>query len=93
MWQNVGVIRSGPSLKLALKELQDYEAHTRTGEGAPQDCRLRNLLSVANIVASSALAREESRGAHYREDFPLRKDTRFSRHSIISKNHQVCFAD
>jgi L-aspartate oxidase len=93
MWQFVGVIRSGLSLRHALKELEECGAHSRPGDCTPHDLRLRNLLSVASVVTASALAREESRGAHYREDFPLRKDARFLKHSSISKNHAVCFTE
>ncbi|MBZ5552141.1 MAG: L-aspartate oxidase [Acidobacteriia bacterium] len=93
MWQFVGVIRSGLSLRHALKELEECEAHARPCDSTPHALRLRNLLSVASVVTASALAREESRGAHYREDFPLRKDARFLKHSSISKNHAVCFTE
>jgi L-aspartate oxidase len=93
MWQNVGVIRTGQNLRQALQELGEYETHSRPCDTPPHDLRLRNLLSVASVVTSSALAREESRGAHYREDFPLRKDARFSKHSSISKSRPVCFTD
>jgi succinate dehydrogenase/fumarate reductase flavoprotein subunit len=35
------------------------------------------------LVARSALAREESRGAHYRTDFPAHNDTKFLKHSVV----------
>lgn len=93
MWQNVGVIRSGPNLQQTLHELQQYESEVHGSEALHQELRLKNLLSVAMVVTASALAREESRGAHYREDFPLRKDPRFLKHSVITKNNSVNFAD
>ncbi|WP_255955649.1 succinate dehydrogenase flavoprotein subunit [Streptomyces odontomachi] len=43
---------------------------------------LGNLLDLADVMARSALAREESRGGHYREDFPNRDDDRFMRHTM-----------
>lgn len=91
MWDDVGVIRSGHNLREALQNLAGYESEVHASEAMKHDLRFRNLLSVANIVTASALAREESRGAHYREDFPLRKDPRFLKHSVISKNTQVTF--
>jgi L-aspartate oxidase len=93
MWQSVGVIRSGHTLRKALEHLQQFEGDAQSSHTLKHDLRLRNLLSLAGIVTSMALAREESRGAHYREDFPLRKDLRFLKHSIISKDKPVTFAD
>jgi L-aspartate oxidase len=49
-----------------------------------------NLLTVARIIHESALAREESRGAHYREDFPALGDKRL--HSYIRKSVGVRLA-
>lgn len=48
-----------------------------------QALELRNMLDVAGAVAAGALAREESRGAHQRLDFPQRDDERFLRHSLV----------
>jgi len=43
---------------------------------------LRNLLVVGGLILKSALARQESRGAHYRSDFPQRRDDLFLRHTL-----------
>jgi L-aspartate oxidase len=45
----------------------------------------RNLHTIASIIVASALGRQESRGAHYRNDFP-RKDA-IAQHSIIERGH------
>ena len=45
---------------------------------------LGNMLDVAQVIVASALAREESRGAHYRTDFPERDDTNLLQHTIAS---------
>lgn len=47
---------------------------------------LGSLLELAGIIAASALARQESRGAHFREDFPERDDTNWLRHTMIRKS-------
>lgn len=77
MWQNVGIIRSKRTLEQAkadierLQEQFQYENKCCTRE----EYELRNLLSVANLIIQFALIREESRGAHYRADFPDKKET------------------
>jgi len=46
---------------------------------------LDNLLCLANIIAQAALQRKESRGAHYRNDFPERRDE-FNHHTLVAMN-------
>ena len=75
MWERVGILRTRQSLARALSE---FEQIARAPLGAPS----RNFLTVATLVASAALWREESRGAHYRADFPSRDDERWRVHSI-----------
>lgn len=62
---------------------------------APKDTRcqheLHNLRLLGSLVCRSALAREESRGSHYRSDFPYRDDEAFLKHSLIAKNKDVSF--
>src|SRR5712692_2261756 len=90
MWQDVGIVRTGASLKRAIQRLEkisprvDHSHIRRAQEG--QNIHLASLL-----VAQSALAREESRGAHYRTDFPSHNDAKFLKHSIV-KGESVRFA-
>jgi fumarate reductase flavoprotein subunit len=80
MWQDVGVLRDATGLQRAIDELARIERELlATGVGhASRDfhmawhdwMNLRNLITVSRVIAVSALARENSRGAHYREDFP-----------------------
>ena len=46
---------------------------------------MNNLATIASLIAESALAREESRGAHFRNDFPTRNDEIFARHSVVHR--------
>jgi succinate dehydrogenase / fumarate reductase flavoprotein subunit len=55
------------------------------------DRELNNLHALGSLVARSALARDESRGSHYRSDFPYRDDDDFQKHSVISKDRDVSF--
>jgi succinate dehydrogenase/fumarate reductase flavoprotein subunit len=50
-----------------------------------------SLASVARAILCSALARQESRGAHFRNDFPQRDDARFLKHSLCAKDGSVRF--
>jgi succinate dehydrogenase / fumarate reductase flavoprotein subunit/fumarate reductase flavoprotein subunit len=79
MWESVGIVRSEAKLKTALAELETLAARCR-GIAVPggrrfnltwqQALDLRNLLPMSHFIATAAHARQDSRGAHYREDFP-----------------------
>jgi L-aspartate oxidase len=79
MWERVGILRSRPSMERALREFGQIAQ-------APLRPAPRNFLTVATLIARSALWREESRGGHYRLDFPQRDDARWQVHSIIRKD-------
>jgi L-aspartate oxidase len=79
MWERVGILRARASLERALTEFEQIAR-------APLSPAPRNFVTVANIIARSALWREESRGGHYRLDFPARDDKRWRVHSIIRKD-------
>ena len=64
-WEKVGVVRDGAGLTAALSELDRLAARHPQASG-----EARNLLGVGRLVAAAALARRESRGGHYRSDFP-----------------------
>ncbi len=79
MWEHVGLIRGGEGLKLALSEIEDVARRldavaVRGGSAynlAWQDwLNLENQATAAWLIARSALERTESRGSHYRRDFP-----------------------
>jgi L-aspartate oxidase len=82
MWEDVGVVRDGAGLERALRRLRSLAA--RGGEGGAQrrGAEARNLLATAEAVTRLALWRRESRGAHFRSDFP-RKSRRYRRHSWL----------
>jgi L-aspartate oxidase len=73
-WAGLGLERDGPGLRDLLAFLESSRGETA---GAPADraaAETRNLLEVARAMARSALFREESRGAHFRTDFPAPRD-------------------
>ena len=82
MWDKAGIVRDGTGLRHAMEKLQGLErrtAHPRTRRAF----EARNILVSSLLVVRSALAREESRGGHYRTDFPAHDDVRFLKHSVV----------
>jgi L-aspartate oxidase len=83
MWEDVGIVRTAEALKRASAAILDLERQLRPGMPARAGLEARNLLFAGRLIAESALRREESRGSHYREDFPQTEGGR-GRHSIIA---------
>ncbi len=82
MWERVGILRNRESIKRALLEFEQISR-------APLARASRNFLNVATLIARSALWREESRGAHFRTDFPERDDEHWRVHSIVREGAEI----
>jgi len=80
-WEKCGILRSAEGLMQGIAQLT---------EAAPRSPEERNIRDVALLIARCALAREESRGAHYRTDYPTKSDA-FALHSVISRESDVTF--
>ena len=78
MWTSVGLFRDRAGLTDAVAVLE--HAAAAPYEGTPDGWRLRNLVTVARLIARAALRREESRGAHFRADIPERDDIHWKVH-------------
>jgi L-aspartate oxidase len=82
MWNDVGVVRTRAGLQKAVKTLEALApnvAHPKTRRGY----EAANIHLSALAVARSALAREESRGSHYRMEYPDHDDRKFLKHSVV----------
>jgi L-aspartate oxidase len=90
-WERCGILRSAQGLTEAVAALET----TQWNSGAPvsrQACELRSIHTVALLIARSAEARRESRGAHRRIDYPESLPS-FQKHSCVSKaSNGVTFA-
>jgi len=90
-----GLLRSASTLQNGLRAQAECEAglahFEKQGKRSRQLFEAQSLARVARAILSSAIAREESRGAHFRSDFPRRDDERFQRHSIYSSDGSVAF--
>ncbi|MEE4165674.1 MAG: FAD-binding protein [Desulfocapsaceae bacterium] len=93
MTNNVGVFRTEQSLKETIETLRELKKRSENSALACTDLRLNqeliqrweldNLISVAMVISQAALARTESRGAHFRDDYPERND-QFNYHTLAS---------
>jgi succinate dehydrogenase/fumarate reductase flavoprotein subunit len=94
MNEKVGLIRSGTGLQEALSQIQSLkDRYSKLRVKNPSKIynyeltsylELGSMLTLAEIVASAARARAESRGAHQRADFSERDDTNWKSHTLVS---------
>jgi succinate dehydrogenase / fumarate reductase flavoprotein subunit/fumarate reductase flavoprotein subunit len=95
MWERVGIVRSGEKLKQALDEIKSLAKRAQIMKAAgrrafnltwQQALDMRNMLTASELIARSALMREESRGAHYREDFAKSDDANWLKNIYLARN-------
>src|SRR5262249_54272189 len=84
MWQRVGIVRTRLEMTEALHQLQSA-GNRLPLPSSRRNCEARNIQTAALLITRSALARLESRGAHYRTDYPAHDDVRFKKHSIATE--------
>jgi succinate dehydrogenase / fumarate reductase flavoprotein subunit len=96
MTEKAGVFRTGEGLAEAVEVLQEFKQRAdqtaltcrdlKMNQELIQRWELDNLLAVAMVIATAARVRKESRGAHYRDDYPERKDE-FNYHTLTVMQH------
>ena len=95
MWAYAGLLREESTLRQGLAAQQACaEALAELAAKGKSGRRLAEALAmsrVAHAILTSALARTESRGAHFRNDFPKRDDEHFQKHSVFGSDGQVAF--
>jgi L-aspartate oxidase len=89
MWRDCGIERDAAGLSRALERIRFWSSYVLPSVFAgPRGWELQNMLTVSWLMASRALAREESRGAHHRLDHKARDDARFQFHSKVKASIQ-----
>jgi len=73
LWDDVGIVRTGGGLRSGLEELAELGRSTEPSRSNDLPGPVANAVLTASLVARAALTRTESRGAHYRSDFPERR--------------------
>jgi L-aspartate oxidase len=90
MWAYAGLLREGSTLRLGLaaqkacaEALAELAGQFGEGKGSRRLAEAQAMSRVAHAILASALARMESRGAHFRNDYPHRDDANFLKHSVF----------
>src|SRR5579863_5575930 len=90
MWAHAGLLRSEQRLREGIEAQQTCEARLeQIAAEAKQSRQLveaRSLCRIAHAILQSAMARTESRGAHFRNDHPQRDDQCFLKHSVLRRD-------
>jgi len=82
MWDSVGIIRNGKGLEKAVNELSILEKGLNYDPQTVAESELRNMALVGKLIAQAAFDRKESRGAHYRTDYPEKDDVNWKKHLV-----------
>jgi L-aspartate oxidase len=93
MWRQVGLSREAQGLADARARIGFWHHYlVKAPLRGRRVCELANMLTVAAMVAEASLAREESRGTHFRGDFPKRDDERFCRRIFLERTSDGAIA-
>jgi L-aspartate oxidase len=87
MIKEVGIFRNKRGLKKAFKKIEELLDYLRFDFQRAEDFEVQNLLIIAYLLIKSALIREESRGAHYRQEFPESK-IEWRKHILLQKDRR-----
>ncbi len=97
MWAYAGLLREESTLQRGLAAQAECDATlneiSRHGQSSRRLREAQALSCVAHAILQSALARTESRGAHFRNDYPQCDDHNFQRHSVLGGDARVAFQE
>lgn len=90
MWRHVGILRTEDGLARALEQLRTWQAYVHQVDFENSKAlEMQNMLAVAVSVVRGALWRRESRGTHYRTDFPERDDAAFTMRGVQGEGEGI----
>ncbi|MBU0687173.1 MAG: L-aspartate oxidase [Candidatus Margulisbacteria bacterium] len=84
MWKGAGILRNGKGLKTASQKLKDINQKLDYQPKNLEEVEVKNLGTVAGLILKSAIDRKESRGAHFRTDYPQTDNQNWKKHLIYS---------
>lgn len=87
MVRHVGLKRTAQGLQQGMQELQRQLPIFDAQLAEREEFEFANLLTCALLTTASAFYREESRGGHYRIDFPKRDDEKWLKHTVLNRHH------
>jgi len=91
MWGYVGIIRTEENMSLMLRELEQLTRRLDAlGENGVNTrfLELKNMVTVARLITKAAHTRKESRGTHYREDYPTTDDKNWLKHICLEQREE-----
>lgn len=86
MTDNVGVVRTEKTLKLALDAIESSEDILELEFNSVSGFELQNMILASKLITLSAFERRESRGVHFREDFSFRDELNWKKHFVLKLN-------
>lgn len=89
MLRYVGLKRHGAALQKGYEELKRHLPIFDAILSKREEYEFANMLTLALLSAEAALIREESRGGHYREDFPARDDVNWRKHTVFNRTKGI----
>ena len=99
MWNHVAIIRNAEGLKIAREKINELKGRLSNlkvsdvgvfNKDLQDALEIEMMLNIADLVAKSALIREESRGAHYRSDYPKTRDE-WKKSIVLNKDKDIRF--